>query len=245
MRVLALLAFSLFLPMSAAEAGLVWTAAGDGISLFAEANWLDCAGLIPGAGTINPNTAITANTGGTVLIDSSAASFPTAVGGANFALGANALTLDGGQLIFNPSIASPGGITAAGTNTTITNGSSLGTQFLVNQTVTVSGASDVTLYGAGNPLASGSTINVLDTGSILNFNNQVFANIDQSELTFQGNALVFGLDPFSIEPGDNAIASSINGGAGASIGFVPEPGSVSFMALALCSGVFYRRKRKC
>lgn len=97
MKRLAFIPALLCLATLPSQAALVWTGAGDGISLYAEANWLDDNGVVPAANTINGNTVITAATGGSILITSGAGS-PSNFGG-NFQIGATDLTVGGGKVL--------------------------------------------------------------------------------------------------------------------------------------------------
>ena len=229
------------------QAALTWTGGGDGISLFQEDNWQDNGGGTPAAGTIDPNTVVTAATGGTIQISSGTGS-PSNFGG-NFDLGiGNNLEVGGGKTLATAT----SGIRVSGTGDpanstgTISGGSTVRATFTLDVDWTIGGSSTLRLDGAGNPL-NRSTVNVLDTGSVLQFNNETYADFNtehSGKVTAGGNALVFGADPFAIEPGDNAVASAFNGASGVQINFVavPEPDSAILIGLGGLALILRRRK---
>ena len=53
---------------SLSQAALTWTGAGDAVSLFKEANWLDNTGGVPANNTIEKGVVVTATTGGLIEI---------------------------------------------------------------------------------------------------------------------------------------------------------------------------------
>ncbi len=67
MLMLAAVVFAAAAPVPAA---LTWTGAGDAVSLYKEANWLDDSGSVPSGGSIDANTELTADTGGRIEITS-------------------------------------------------------------------------------------------------------------------------------------------------------------------------------
>lgn len=95
----------LTLPVSGA---LVWTGGGDGISLYQESNWQDDLGNTPGANTINPNTVVTAQSGGSVEITSGNGS-PSNFGGTFILPVGNDLTIDNGKVLGGGSPVEGGG----------------------------------------------------------------------------------------------------------------------------------------
>ncbi|MFC4992636.1 PEP-CTERM sorting domain-containing protein [Rubritalea tangerina] len=104
------------------HAALVWTGAGDGISAFQEANWLDDNGLVPSAGTINGGTPISAATGGLIEISSGSGS-PSNYSPA-FTLATDSgddLTVSGGKTLGGAGLIGGG----AGSTLTVSNGASL------------------------------------------------------------------------------------------------------------------------
>lgn len=146
-------------------AALTWTGAGDGISLYQEANWQNNLGATPGANTINPNTNVTAITGGLIEI-SSGTGTPSNYGG-NFQTGnGNSLTVGGGKILKSNSDAN---IIGGGAGTTFTVSGATVSVGEVNgfQDYSFSGASldIVTLNVSGNV-----AIDSTSGGSIGNFN---------------------------------------------------------------------------
>lgn len=239
-----------------AHAALVWTG-NVSADLYDETNWIDSTtSLAPPAGTIDPNVVTSSSFGG-IVIDSAnftgAALAPingSGTGGSTFRLGDNPLTLT------NTSLGRAGGFgtdaSETGTGTITVVNSSYDLQFFAQADVTVSGNSTITLNGGGGPLAA-STIDLLDTLAVLQFNSETIESFlffasptgQQSEhfgkITYNGAALVFGTDPFVVEPGDNVLATEFNGGNGVQLQAVPEPG------IALLGGIgvlaLLRRRR--
>jgi len=169
----------------------------------------------------------------------------------NSVSGMNSFVLDDGTIDLRGSA----GITMMGTNATMSlgNGSSVASQFLSGGTntlaVTLDGGSVLILRGAGNPL-NGTTVDVLDTDSTIQFLAEVFdagngtggfVNEHLGKVTLGGQALVFGSDPFAVEAGDNALATAIQAGNGVEISFVPEPGSIALLSLG---GLLLGRRRR-
>lgn len=239
------LAASCALPVAQSSAALVWTGAVDA-DIYNEANWLDDNGVVPAAGTINPSTNITAATGGEIRIDSGPS--PATFTAGNFQPGpGNNLTIGGG-LSFTGQISNRGvnytGTTIGG-NMSVIGGSTVEVRFISRAAISLDGGSTITLEG-GTPINT-STINFLDTASVFNFNNATFAELEApgrpllSAFTYQDAALEFGTDPFTVEPGDNALATAFNGTNGVSLSAIPEP-SVALLSL-LASAAFLRRKR--
>jgi len=230
------------------QAALTWTGAGDGTSLFQEANFLDDNGVIPAANTINPSTAVTAATGGLIDISSGTGSPSNFGGGFTTGVG-NALNVGGGKTLgssgssgMNQGSGFANPLVAA----TIVGGSTINVQFAVNYAFSLDGASTLRLRGGGNSL-NVSTVNFLDANSVLRFDDETYAAFNSehaSKVTAFGNALVFGTDAFVIEAGDNAVATSILTGAGVEISavVVPEPSSTALLGLGGLALILRRRK---
>lgn len=231
---------------STANADLVWTGAVDGVSAFQEANWLDDNGQVPGAGEIDGNTVITAATGGKVVINSgtgSPASFSN-----QFRFGDNDVEVSGGKVLGSNNnfgiFVDDGGSFG---NLLLDGGSTINVQFAQNFTVTMDGGSTFRFRGAGNPV-NNTTINVLDFGSLLRFDNETFAAFEaehSSKVTLNSATLEFGADPFAIEAGDNALATAFNGADGVDISFVnaiPEPTSAAVLSLVGLLALGRRRR---
>lgn len=228
-----ILAFSLSAGLG--NAALVWTGAADGASLFNEGNWQDDNSAVPAADTINPGSAVTAATGGSISIAGGTGT-PDNFQSGNFVLGADVnLEVGGGKALGSPTngvVGSTSGSTSPFLN--INTGSTVAVQFLTGLTAQLSDASTLTLGGGNNPLDS-AAVNLTDTGSLLQFSNETFAAFETehaSKVTVSGAALNFGADPFAVEPGDNALASAFNGATGVQIQAVPEPSSVALLGLA-------------
>jgi hypothetical protein len=228
------------------QATLTWNGA-DGAAFFTESNWLDNTGAVPADGTINGGTAITADTGGLIKIDSSS---PGNIG-SHLLLGqGNQLLIDNGQSLTaggSRGIRVDGSLNAPLSTATIDNGSLIFVQFLVNIAAELNHGSTLRLKGGGNPV-NVSTINLLDTDSMILFNAETYAAFNtehSSKVTYNGAALEFGSDPFVAEAGDNALATAYNGTKGVQITVIPEPASFGLMALLGGSLLFIRRWRTC
>lgn len=232
----------------AGHAALIWTGASDGSSLFTEANWLDDNNAIPADNTINSGSAVTAATGGLIQI-SSGTGTPGAYGG-NFDIGLNNnLEVSGGK-----TLASSGssGIRVDGSGTpsplsaaSIFGASIVNVQFSVGIGWSVNESSTLRFRGGGNPLNNSSTVDLLDTGSVLLFDAETYAAFDtehSSKVTANGAALIFGADPFAVEAGDNALATAYNGALGVQISMVPEPSSTALLGLGGLALILRRRK---
>ncbi|MCB1134031.1 MAG: hypothetical protein KDN05_23130, partial [Verrucomicrobiae bacterium] len=137
----------------------------------------------------------------------------------------------------------------------ILNGSTVDVQFISaasapdDVAVTLGGGSTLTFNGGANPMNT-LTLDILDTSSLLRLTNEVFddglgggfAPEHMSKVTYNGMSLVFGSDPFAIEPGDNAIATAINGGLGVEIQAIPETSAALLGGMGLL--VLFRRRRQ-
>lgn len=96
---LALLPTALVLTAPFSQAALTWTGAGDGVSLYQEANWQDHGGGTPAANTINPGVAVSAATGGSVEITGGTGA-PNNFGGGAFTMASgDSLTVSGGKTL--------------------------------------------------------------------------------------------------------------------------------------------------
>lgn len=156
----------LFLPLLnlPASGALVWTGAGDGISLFQEANFLDNNGAVPAANTINPNAAVTAATGGLIEITSGNGA-PSNFGG-SFQVGTgNDLTVSGKTL------GGTGGIVGGGAGSALVLGTGAtvrGSGFNSWQDISISGAALLTSGSGGISLitTAPSALSLTNGGSI-------------------------------------------------------------------------------
>lgn len=222
-----------------AHADLVWTGTTDAVSFFNEGNWLDNSNATPAAGTIDPGLAITANTGGTIRIDSGSGT-PNVVGG-NIDIGlGNDLVIGGGKEVTTTStfgLRVNGANAGVGPlqNVLVADGSILDVQFVLELSVTLTNGSRLQFRGGGNPVNE-TLVNVTGLNNVVQFTAETFGNFQSehlSKFTFEGNPLVFGSDPLLAEPGDNAIALAYNGASGVQIEFlgavVPEPASLAYL----------------
>lgn len=182
--------------------------AGDGTSLFDEANWLDTAsGTNPPAGSVDADADVAANL---VITNGTLGGSIGAAG--NLQLGGRSLTLSGGTLRFDTTGVNgvrddaDSGNDTTRSPVTITGGT-LVAQFLGEIALTLAGDGVVALNGSGNPL-NASIVNFLTNTCALVFSNktpvQVVADY-LGQLSVAGSPAVVGADPQLIEFGDNLI----------------------------------------
>ena len=175
------------------RADYVWTGAGDGVSVYQEANWMDPdTGEIPPAGSINRNVPVASNL---IVHDGS----PGGSGGASsyLVLGTNSLTVMGGSFRMGSGVGIRQGEVFVMGGELISqffgddhNGSiTHGTQ------VTLAGDGKITLMGPDNPLPHGATIDIMSTDATLQFNNETpveFINEHLSKISVFGAAAEIG-----------------------------------------------------
>lgn len=236
-----LTASACLLAASASQAALVWTGAGDGVSLYQEANWLDDNGAVPSSGEIDGNTPVTATTGGLIEI-SSGIGTPNNWG-PTFNIGANDLNVGGGK---NLTSSATNGLVSADDgllqSVNISGASTVNVQFLNRLTVSVDEASTLRLRGGGNPINGGSTIFLADISSSVIFNDEDFAAFESEHLgkfsTLFGPG-VLGATPDVFEPGDTLILSTVAGNT--VVNAIPEPSLTLLGSLGLL-GILRRRR---
>lgn len=213
----------------AVQADYVWTGAGDGVSVYQEANWMDPdTGEIPPAGSINRNIPVASNL---IVYDGS----PGGSGGAApyLVLGSNSLTVMGGRFRMGADVGIRQGEVFVMGGELITkflgdgfNGSvTHGTQ------VTLAGDGKITLGGEANPLPHGATINIQSTAATLQFNNETpaeFISEHLAKISVFGAAAEIGSQFDMQEVGDNLMIKGL-GASGAVITAVPEPAAVSLL----------------
>jgi len=234
-----------------ASAALTWVGAANN-GLFAEANWLDDNLAAPVAGEINPNTVVTAVTGGEIVIPGGGTNNPDGFGG-DFLIGSTNLTLHSSAVLAQNT--SGGGIAATlgfGSTGTISGGSIIDAGYIREMDFTVSGGSSVEITGGGNREADNSTFNFTDDASVLlltrrtttNFVNYYINGAGSSTFQYQGSNLEFGADPFALEAGDTAVLSAFNGTAGSQVSFnaIPEPSSTALLGLGGLALILRRRR---
>lgn len=132
---------------------------------------------------------------------------------------ANSFTVDGVLL----DTAGNDGIAAG--SVVITNGGAINI-FFINTAVSMYDTSTLTLLGGGDPLPAGSTVDLVSSNAVLQFENETwedFQSEHQSQVTSWGSRLEFGSNPEVLETGDNAFFAYINGGLGVQIQVVYNP----------------------
>jgi arylsulfatase A-like enzyme len=139
-----------------AQAALSWTGAGDAVSLYKEANWLDDSGAVPSDGSINGNTALSADTGGLIEISSGSGTPGNFNGDFMLASGDDLLVANGKELGGNDNLVGGG----AGSVMTISGAGSW-----LNAHAVTAFDSIVVEDGGLIELADGSGITMYDAGS--------------------------------------------------------------------------------
>ena len=232
-RILCLTAVICFAGWSGARADYVWTAAGDQVSVYQEANWMDTdTGNPPPAGSIDPNKEVNQ-----ALI----ATFgtPGGSGGASghLRLGTGSLSVSGDTVW---RMAPGRGIRVDGSNAgnnfrpaLVTDNAQLFAQFFSKITVSLGGHASISLYGGGNPI-NNSTIDFLSTTATLNMLAETptdFVNEHLGKISVFGLPAVIGSDPGVAEMGDNLLIVA-DGANGSVVTAVPEPSILGLMGLA-------------
>lgn len=210
------------LAVSLSAQTIEWNGAGDGMSLFQEANWVITAGTIgaagvgdaPPAGTVDGNVAVAAN----VMIPSGT---PGGAAGAapNFDIGSGKnLSMSSGVLRMNA--VGVRGESGGGNRPMIMTGDSHAiVQYLVRMAPTLDDTSSILLNGGGNPLNPAPTT-MLSTGARLQFNAETptqFVTEHLGKVNVNGIAGTVGTDPLVFEPGDNLVVSAFNGALGSEV----------------------------
>lgn len=243
----------LFASASTSQADIIFTGAVDG-DVFNDANYVQVVAGVTSplpAGTIdpfqgaNPVNGIDAFTGVDVIFDvaniTGSLPAPINLNGEEFNISTNNLVVTGLSLDTDN-----GGLVLGGGTATVTDGAIL-SQFLNNADVDLSNSS-LTLRGGGNPIAAGSTIDLLDSGATLNFSDETTTaavNEHAGAILVGGVAAVFGSDPLVAEPGDNAIIVAAGAGSvvtGIFPSAIPEPTSAGLLAVAGLGCVLRRRR---
>ncbi|BDS08771.1 hypothetical protein NT6N_38110 [Oceaniferula spumae] len=183
---------------AATQASLSWTGGGDQISLYQESNWQDDNGNTPAANTINPNTAVTAATGGLIEITSGNGQ-PSNFGGTFNVGSGNSLTVIGKTLASggnSPVIGGGGGTSltlGSGATMSLGNVSNFGTINASSATVdlfNVTGATNVSVNnvtGTIRSLTMGSgTVSFVGTGP--SFTNVDFTGVTGNIANMQINS---------------------------------------------------------
>ncbi len=234
---------SFLLLSTTAQADYVWTGAGDGVSVYQEANWMDTVtGEAPPAGSINRNVPVASDL---IVYEGS----PGGSGGAGpyLVLGSHSLSIMGGVFRLGANV----GIMQGEAHVM---GGELITQFFADgfeggvthgTQVTLGGDGRITLNGEANPLPHGAAINIISTAATLQFNNETpaeFINEHLTKITVFGAAAEIGNQFDTLETGDNLMIKRL-GTSGSIITAVPEPNTLmlfSFLPLL----VFGRRSRR-
>lgn len=183
----------------------VWTAGGDGVSLYQESNWsLNGTGTSPANGTVDRNVPLTFD----LLITEGT------VGGGGFSahlsLGGQTLTMTGGQLVGSES--GQAGINSGIENVKghfIVSGGQVSCEFINDIDITLSGASSLRLYNA-DPF-TGASLNILssfdgeitiETTTVAEVENTVLASI-----TVNGEVPILGDNIYLSQDLNNVVIS--------------------------------------
>lgn len=191
-----------------------WTAGGDGVSIYQEANWTGnpdgSGGAIP---LINPNTAVDHD-----LIVNSGTPGGGGGGSASLNLGSGSLTLNGGTLRMNV------GQSAAVLNANLSiNNGTLIAQFLKDGLVTLSGGI-LELHESGNPLNNVTVAFPSGSDGGILFKNETVAGVNSEHL---GKITVNGQPAESSGPNQNVVIVAGGDGVLLTPGSADPPGSDS------------------
>lgn len=241
--------FGSAIPISAAE--ITWDGNtdgdGDGLSVFAEANYFvsDNTGALAGssigdnapANFINGNADILAD----VVVGGSATAGGTGGANPNVDLGEGFTLTVKDNAVFRVKTTTPDtrGIRGAGTGSglVIEDNGEVITQFLTDMTVTMSDASKLTLNGGIAPLDSDTTIDfAVDWTGSLTFNDETVSAATSEHLdnfTVGGAAAVIGVN----------LQIVTDGADGSIVTVIPEPGSLALLGIGgVLIGVRRRRQ---
>ncbi|MDA7882036.1 PEP-CTERM sorting domain-containing protein [Akkermansiaceae bacterium] len=222
------------------QAALTWQ--GTNNTFFQESNWQLDGGGSPAAGTVDPNTDITASTvpDGLILFDNSLGGTNAGAVGGNIDLNGNSLQIGGGLLLRTTSTAGLRRSTAiAGSTTTVSilGGSSADFQFGREIEFSLDEASTLALRGGNDPLPNGSTVDLLDFDSEVFFIDEdlaAFTTEHLSKFSVNGTPAVIGTNLSVVSDGGTGVIVSATA--------VPEPSSAALFGLGGLALLFRRRK---
>ncbi|MDA7932097.1 PEP-CTERM sorting domain-containing protein [bacterium] len=222
------------------QAALTWR--GTNNTFFQESNWQENSGGAPAAGTVDPNTNISASTApdNLILFDNSLGGTSSNGVGGNVDLGVgNSLQIGGALILKTTATFGLRGSTAiAGStaNVYLLGAASANFQFGREIDFILSGASTLTLRGGNDSLPNSSTVDLLDL-----FGSQVvFTAEDVAAFTSEH------LSKFSVNGAPAVIGTNLsvvsNGGSGSIVTAIPEPSSTALIGLAGLALMLRRRK---
>jgi len=237
--VIAAITASLTFPASSVRADLEWNGAGDGMSVYQEANWVDpLTMLAPAAGAVDPNVEVNDH-----LIALTGTPGGPGGGGPNLRLGTGSLQV-GGDAVFRMSQGGSAGIRVDGSDAganyapvTVTDSAELLAQYFSKLIVTLEGTGIITLYGGGNPL-NNSTVDILSGSAELRFLNET----PDAVLAEHYSKITVGGEPAS----ELNLSIVSDGAAGSILMAVPEPSVLvlAVVGLALLVGHQLARRRR-
>jgi hypothetical protein len=189
--------------VSAVNGAMLWTGAGVGDDTSTAANWQNTETGSAPSETPGVGLALI-YTDGVIITNASACS-------GSLLCGDNAITIS--NVTATMQTGNLSGTSMSVTDAALSKGTATGLSITLNDNAVLQ------LSEGANPLDS-TTVDLNSLSAQLKLDNETYADFDAehaSKVTAFGEVLQFGPDAFTQEPGDNAVATTINGGLGVQI----------------------------
>ncbi|MBI9016337.1 MAG: PEP-CTERM sorting domain-containing protein [Phycisphaerae bacterium] len=220
-KMLCFCAAMLFIVATTVQASLTWNGAGDGMSLYQEANWVDSdTGVAPLAGAVDGNVEINND----VIINTGATAGGGNGAGPNLYLGTGSLTMNGGYLRFSSyglrkDVSFPAVDWAPAT---LNDGATINAMYIVGIDLTINNGSLI-LRGGGNPI-NVTEINLTSTDASIVLTAETvaaFTTEHLSKITVNGAPAVI----------DQNLSVVSDGATGSIVTVIPEPATMALLSL--------------